>query len=84
MISLPGLRGQKLNVTVCSCGHECAAGWWHDPFVLWVYGDGLMSLGHHLHTEILLFHITEYPAGELDFGDFARALQGAEPARYRV
>ena len=79
LVILPGLRGQNPHVAVCSCGHECADGCWHDPFVLWEYGDGLMSLGWHLHTGILLFHDSECPAEELDFGDFARA-QGAEPA----
>ena len=77
---LPGLWGLNPHMTVCSCGNECAAGCWHDPFVLWEYGDGLMSLGQLLHTGILLFHDSEYPAEELDFGDFARA-QGADPAR---
>ena len=57
---LPGLRGQNPHVMVRSCGHECAAGCWHDPFVFWVYGDGLMSLGHHLHTGILPFCDSEY------------------------
>ena len=77
---LAGLREQNPRMMVCSCGHECAAGCWHDPFVLLVYGDGWMSLGHHLHTGILPFHDSEYyPGEELDFGDFARA-QGADPA----
>ena len=77
---LPGLKGQNPHVIGCSCGHECADRCWHAPFVLWEYGHGLMSLGHHLHTGVLLFHASEYAAEELDFGGFARA-QGAEPAR---
>ena len=77
---LPGLWGHNPHMTVCSCGHECAAGCWHDPFVLWEYGDGLMSVEHHLHTGILPFHDSEYLTERQDFGDFAVA-QGAEPAR---
>ena len=80
LVNLPELRGQNPHVMVCSCSHECADSCWHDPCALWVYGHGWMSLGHHLHTGILFFHAAEYPAEEVDFGDFARA-QGAEPAR---
>ena len=76
---LPGIRRQNPHVMVCSCRHECADSCWHVPFVLCVYGDGLMSLEHHLHTGIYLFCVQKHPAEELDFGDFARA-QGAEPA----
>ena len=40
-----------------------------------------MSLGHDLHTGILLFHTAEYPSEELDFGDFARAQEGRTTTR---
>ena len=77
---LPGITGQNQHVMVCSCGHGADGCCWHVPFALWVYGHGLRSLGHNLHTGIHPFHAPEYPAEELDFGDFARNHR-AEPPR---
>ena len=58
---------------VCSCGHGPDDSCWHVPFGLWVYGHGMTRLGHNLHTGILPFQASEYPAEELDFEVFAIA-----------
>ena len=78
---LAGITKQNQHVMVCSCGHGGDDCWWHVPFALWVYGHGLRSLGHNLHTGIHPFHTSEYPAEELDVGDFGRKNHQAEPTR---
>ena len=60
---------------VCSCVHGPADPFWHVPFVLWVYGHGLTRLGHNLHAGILPFQAPEYPAEEVDSGDFGGELK---------
>ena len=67
---LPGISGQNQRMMVCSCGHGADDCCWHVPFALWVYGHGMTRLDHDLCTGIHPFQAPEYPAEELDFGDF--------------
>ena len=79
---LPGIKAQNQHTMVCSYSHDGADDCcWHVPFALWVYGHGLRSLGHNLHTGIQPFHASEYPAEELDFGDLFARNHRAEPPR---
>ena len=63
---LPGINGHNQHKRVCSCGHGADGCCWHVSFVLWVYGHGLRSLGHNLHTGIQPFHVSDYPVQDLD------------------
>ena len=45
---LPGPGLYKRRLMVCSSAHGSGVPFWHVPFGLWMYGDGLTRLGHGL------------------------------------